>query len=124
MTDEHVRILDDFFLAGLGTLLIRITPFVMISRMELSDKMLKWLTFIPITLFTALVVDGFIQQQEGVMGYTLNWHFIIALIPTLIIAFLDETFNDNSHCRYGKCGTVENYRIILTIICIRDRFAV
>lgn len=21
------------------------------------------------------------------MGYTLNWHFIIALIPTLIIAF-------------------------------------
>lgn len=48
------------FLAGLGTLLIRITPFVMISRMELSDKVLKWLTFIPITLFTALVVDGFI----------------------------------------------------------------
>ncbi|UXS29280.1 AzlD domain-containing protein [Staphylococcus delphini] len=75
------------FLAGLGTLLIRITPFVMISRMELSDKVLKWLTFIPITLFTALVVDGFIQQQEGVMGYTLNWNFIIALIPTLIIAF-------------------------------------
>ncbi|WP_241971211.1 AzlD domain-containing protein [Staphylococcus pseudintermedius] len=65
------------FLAGLGTLLIRITPFVMISRMELSDKVLKWLTF-----------------------------------------------NDNSHCRYGECGTVENYRIILTIICIRDRFAV
>ncbi|PCF72690.1 hypothetical protein B4W72_07950 [Staphylococcus delphini] len=75
------------FLAGLGTLLIRITPFVMISRMELSDKVLKWLTFIPITLFNALVVDGFIQQQEGVMGYTLNWNFIIALIPTLIIAF-------------------------------------
>ncbi|EOV2135559.1 AzlD domain-containing protein [Staphylococcus pseudintermedius] len=75
------------FLAGLGTLLIRITPFVMISRMELSDKALKWLAFIPITLFTALVVDGFIQQQEGVMGYTLNWHFIIALIPTLIMAF-------------------------------------
>ncbi|PXA55149.1 AzlD domain-containing protein, partial [Staphylococcus pseudintermedius] len=55
--------------------------------MELSDQVLKWLTFIPITLFTALVVDGFIQQQEGLMGYTLNWPFIIALIPTLIMAF-------------------------------------
>lgn len=86
MTDEHVRILDDF-LAGLGTLLIRITPFVMISRMELSDKVLKWLTFIPITLFTALVVDGFIQQQEGMMGYTLNWHFIIAPFRRLLLLF-------------------------------------
>ncbi|MDE9803571.1 AzlD domain-containing protein [Staphylococcus pseudintermedius] len=114
------------FLAGLGTLLIRITPFVMISRMELSDKVLKWLTFIPITLFTALVVDGFIQQQEGMMGYTL--YIELALYhrahSDAYHCFLDETFNDNSYCRYGKCGTVENYRIILTIICIRDRFAV
>ncbi|ARJ50885.1 AzlD domain-containing protein [Staphylococcus lutrae] len=73
-------------LSGLVTLLIRIAPFVMISKVELSEKVLKWLTFIPITLFTALVVDGLIQQQQGVMGYTLNWIFIWALIPTILFA--------------------------------------
>ncbi|MBA8759924.1 AzlD domain-containing protein [Staphylococcus schleiferi subsp. coagulans] len=73
--------------SGIVTLLLRITPLLMISRVQLSDKVLKWLTFIPITLFTALVMDGLIQQHKGVMGYTLNWNFALALIPTVISAF-------------------------------------
>lgn len=73
-------------LSGIATLLIRTVPFVMISRIELSEKVLKWLSFIPITLFTALVVDGLIQQQDGVFGYTMNWNFVFALIPTFLVA--------------------------------------
>lgn len=73
--------------SGIVTLLLRITPLLMISRVQLSDKVLKWLTFIPITLFTALVMDGLIQQHKGVMGYILNWNFALALIPTVISAF-------------------------------------
>ncbi|AKS65952.1 AzlD domain-containing protein [Staphylococcus coagulans] len=73
--------------SGIVTLLLRITPLLMISRVQLSDKVLKWLTFIPITLFTALVMDGLIQQHKGVMGYILNWNFALALIPTVVSAF-------------------------------------
>ena len=36
--------------------------------------------------FTALVLDGIIQQHEGSVGYTLNVPFIIALIPTVLLA--------------------------------------
>ena len=42
----------------------------MISRIQLSETVIKWLSFIPITLFTALILDGIIEQQEGVAGYT------------------------------------------------------
>ncbi|UXR69614.1 MULTISPECIES: AzlD domain-containing protein [unclassified Staphylococcus] len=73
-------------LSGLVTLLVRILPLIMISRLELSEKFIKWLSFIPITLFTALVVDGLIQQQDGQFGYTINWTFLIALAPTILVA--------------------------------------
>ncbi|MCS4485832.1 AzlD domain-containing protein [Staphylococcus americanisciuri] len=79
-------IMITIILSSLVTLLVRVLPLILISRMELSEKVIKWLSFIPITLFTALVVDGLIQQQEGVFGYSLNWIFIIALIPTILIA--------------------------------------
>lgn len=58
-------ILWTIILSGVGTLILRITPFIAISKLELSDRFIQWLSFIPITLFTALVVDGFIIQQQG-----------------------------------------------------------
>lgn len=58
-------ILWTIILSGVGTLILRITPFIAISKLELSDRIIQWLSFIPITLFTALVVDGFIIQQQG-----------------------------------------------------------
>lgn len=73
-------------LSGVVTLFVRVLPLVMISRIELSEKFIKWLSFIPITLFTALVVDGLIKQESDVFGYAINWTFLIALVPTIWIA--------------------------------------
>ncbi|AVQ33984.1 hypothetical protein C7J88_07245 [Staphylococcus muscae] len=73
-------------LSGVVTLFVRVLPLVMISRIEFSEKFIKWLSFIPITLFTALVVDGLIKQESGVFGYAINWTFLIALVPTIWIA--------------------------------------
>ena len=55
-----------------GHILIRVIPFVMISRVNLPANVIKWLSFIPITLFTALIIDGVIQQHDHAFGYTLN----------------------------------------------------
>ena len=84
MTDQHVLII--IILCGIVTILVRVIPFMMISRVNLPDVLIRWLSFIPITLFTALVLDGLIQQHEGSVGYTLNVPFIIALIPTILLA--------------------------------------
>ena len=71
-------------------LIIRVVPFLMISRIQLSETVIKWLSFIPITLFTALILDGIIEQQEGVAGYTLNIPFVLVTIPTVLLRFLHE----------------------------------
>ena len=60
--------------------------FMMISRVHLPEIVVKWLSFIPITLFTALVIDGVIQQHDNTFGYTLNLSYIIAIIPTVLLA--------------------------------------
>ena len=83
-TDLHTLIL--IILCGIVTLLIRIIPFMMISRVHLPEIVVKWLSFIPITLFTALVIDGVIQQHDNTFGYTLNLSYIIAIIPTVFLA--------------------------------------
>lgn len=84
MTDQHMLII--IILCGIVTILVRVIPFMMISRVNLPDVLIRWLSFIPITLFTALVLDGLIQQHEGSVGYALNVPFIIALIPTILLA--------------------------------------
>ena len=84
MTDQHMLII--IILCGIVTILVRVIPFMMISRVNLPDVIIQWLSFIPITLFTALVLDGIIQQHEGSVGYTLNVQFIIELIPTVLLA--------------------------------------
>lgn len=84
MTDQHMLII--IILCGIVTILVRVIPFMMISRVNLPDVIIQWLSFIPITLFTALVLDGIIQQHEGSVGYTLNVPFIFALIPTVLLA--------------------------------------
>ncbi|MEJ7314548.1 AzlD domain-containing protein, partial [Staphylococcus epidermidis] len=68
MTDQHMLII--IILCGIVTILVRVIPFMMISRVNLPDVIIQWLSFIPITLFTALVLDGIIQQHEGSVGYT------------------------------------------------------
>ena len=84
-TSWHMFIL--IVLCGIVTLIIRVVPFLMISRIQLSETVIKWLSFIPITLFTALILDGIIEQQEGVAGYTLNIPFVLVTIPTVLLHF-------------------------------------
>lgn len=78
-------------LCGVVTLLVRVIPFVMISRVNLSAIVIKWLSFIPITLFTALIIDGVIQQHDYTFGYTLNLPYIIAIVPTVMLAIFTRS---------------------------------
>lgn len=87
----HMNMLILILLCGIVTLLIRIIPFIMISKVQLPDVVVRWLSFIPITLFTALVIDNIIQQTPNGEGYTLNILYIIALIPTVILSIITRS---------------------------------
>ncbi|WP_340579049.1 AzlD domain-containing protein, partial [Staphylococcus aureus] len=59
-----IHMLTIIVLCGVVTWLTRIIPFILITKIKLSERVIKWLSFIPITLFTALIIDGLIEQQE------------------------------------------------------------
>ena len=40
-------------------------------------------------IITALILDGIIEQQEGVAGYTLNIPFVLVTIPTVLLRFYE-----------------------------------
>ncbi|MBE5673544.1 AzlD domain-containing protein [Staphylococcus sp. SS35] len=87
----NMNMLILILLCGIVTLLIRIIPFIMISKVQLPDVVVRWLSFIPITLFTALVIDSIIQLTPHSDGYTLNIPYIIALIPTVILSIITRS---------------------------------
>lgn len=86
-----IHMLTIIVLCGVVTWLTRIIPFILITKIKLSERVIKWLSFIPITLFTALIIDGLIEQQEGVMGYSINVPFLITMLPTIIIAVISRS---------------------------------
>ena len=86
-----MHMLTIIILCGIVTWLTRIIPFVMISKVQLSERVIKWLSFIPITLFTALIIDGIIIQEDGMMGYHINIPFLVTMLPTIVIAVISRS---------------------------------
>jgi len=78
-------------LCGVITWLTRIIHFILITKIRLSETIVKWLSFIPITLFTALIIDGVLEQHEGTMIYSINIPFLVTMVPTIIIAVITRS---------------------------------
>lgn len=66
------------------TWLPRIIPFVFVRSVKLPEVVLKWLSFIPICILSALVVENLLNTDHSYV--TLDWPVFVAFIPTLIIA--------------------------------------
>lgn len=65
----------------------RILPFIIVKAKPLPPAMMKWLSYIPICILTALVVEHvWIIEQGHSFKLALNYPFLLALIPTIIVA--------------------------------------
>ncbi|MCY7538758.1 AzlD domain-containing protein [Bacillus sp. FSL W8-0645] len=66
------------------TVIPRVVPFIFVRSIELPEVVLKWLSFIPICIFTALIAEHlFIHNTTGV---TIHWMYLAVLVPTVVIA--------------------------------------
>ncbi|MBB2481984.1 AzlD domain-containing protein [Bacillus sp. APMAM] len=74
------------------TFIPRIIPFIVIRNMKLPKIVVKWLSFIPICIFTALIVDSFISKDQSAF-ISINWSVLAAIIPTLIIAIWTKSLS-------------------------------
>lgn len=70
---------------ALVTVIPRIIPFIVIRKVELPDKLVRWLSYIPICIFTALIVDSVIIQDSSSL-LSIDWTVVIAILPTLLVA--------------------------------------
>ncbi|MEH7386097.1 AzlD domain-containing protein [Bacillus sp. JJ1521] len=76
---------------ALVTFVPRIIPFIVIRNIMLPKIVIKWLSFIPVCIFTALIVDSFIIQDESFLS--IDWRALTAIVPTLIVAIWTKSLS-------------------------------
>lgn len=65
------------------TLLPRVLPVMLISKINLNDKVTKFLNYIPISILTALVVSSLLISNNK---FSMNKPVMIAAIITAVVA--------------------------------------
>ncbi|OLQ46826.1 branched-chain amino acid transporter AzlD [Bacillus licheniformis] len=55
----------------------RIIPFLVVRNITLPESVLKWLSYVPVCVLTALVVKDCMLQSQDFLG--LNWPVAITL---------------------------------------------
>ena len=76
---------------ALVTVIPRIAPFILVKNVELPQPVIKWLSFIPICILTALVADSVIIQEQSEL--MIDWHALSVIIPTIIIAICTKSLS-------------------------------
>ncbi|MFJ7838485.1 AzlD domain-containing protein [Lysinibacillus sphaericus] len=77
---------------ALVTWLPRIIPFMFVRSVKLPDVVLKWLSFIPVCILSALVIENLLDT-ESKNFVTLDWPVFITFVPTLIIALVTKSLS-------------------------------
>ncbi|MFS0664930.1 AzlD domain-containing protein [Bacillus mojavensis] len=76
---------------ALVTMIPRVVPFLVVRNISLPEPVLKWLSYVPVCILTALVVkDCMIQSNDSL---TLNWQVTVVLVPTLLIAMKTKSLS-------------------------------
>ena len=73
------------------TILPRILPFMLVRNIDLPAPLLKWLSYVPLTLLTALIAEGMLDYHNGAFG--LNAEGLLALVPTAAVAILTRSLS-------------------------------
>jgi len=75
---------------SLVTLIPRVLPMVLFSRMPMPEWLLAFLRYVPIALMTALLAQSVLTEDEAWIPLQDNLN-LIALVPTLVAAVLTRS---------------------------------
>ncbi|MCY8914949.1 AzlD domain-containing protein [Bacillus atrophaeus] len=73
------------------TVIPRIVPFIFVRSVQLPEVVLKWLSYIPICILTALVAENILIETENAVA--LDWTVLLAMLPTLLIALWTKSLS-------------------------------
>lgn len=76
-----------FYILGLGltTMLPRIIPLFALENRDLSPLLVKWMSYIPVTIFSALVFSDIFFWEEQFSLHPLE---NLKLLPSVIVALI------------------------------------
>jgi len=80
-------------ICGMGavTYLPRLLPMLLLSDRRLSPWIARWLSFVPATVLAALLAPGLLCR-DGVFTLELDNVFLLAAIPTFLVAWRFKSF--------------------------------
>jgi len=71
--------------AALVTVLPRILPLALLSRINIPDRAVRWLGHIPVAVLAALLAQS-VLLSDGRLDFSIRNLSLIALVPTLLVA--------------------------------------
>lgn len=71
---------------ALVTILPRVIPFVIVRGVRLPAGLLRWLSYIPICLLSALIAQSVIRPDDP--SAPIDWSQLVMLAPTALVAWL------------------------------------
>lgn len=74
---------------SLVTWLSRVLPFVLLKRLNLSQSVIEFLSFVPIVIMSALWCNSLFEQQLGHLPQ-INFPYLFASIPTILSAVISK----------------------------------
>lgn len=75
---------------GIVTLIPRVIPLLFLSKIELPKWFLNWLSFVPVTVMTALLGQELLFEENNFSPLS-NSHELLAIIPTFLIVLLTKS---------------------------------
>lgn len=77
--------------SGLVTWIPRIIPFIFVRSVKLPDIVLKWLSFIPVCILSALVIENLLNTEGTIVS--IEWPVFTAFVPTLLVALWTKSLS-------------------------------
>ncbi|MEC3655365.1 AzlD domain-containing protein [Bacillus siamensis] len=75
---------------GIVTLLPRVIPLLFLSKVELPKWFLSWLSFVPVTVMTALLGQELLFEDDNFSPLS-NSHELLGIIPTFLVVLLTKS---------------------------------
>lgn len=75
---------------GLVTWLSRVLPFILVKNFVLPNGLIKLLSFVPVAIMTALVVQNILIFKIGAWP-SINWLNFGTAIPTILTAIITKS---------------------------------
>ncbi|QIQ21249.1 AzlD domain-containing protein [Zophobihabitans entericus] len=74
---------------GIVTWLPRVIPFMLIRKLQLPDVVVRFLSYVPVCILTALFVQSLLVHKDGQFP-GINQNALIASVPTIIAAIITK----------------------------------